>query len=288
VPIATRTASRDAASRCMDAYARKQLADARTACQQAVMTWDHNHNAWFVLIGVAALSGDFAAARDAAAHAVAARPDAAMYQLYLGRMTYEAQVARARAELAAAQGKQPDQVVPELGAIDFTDALRPLLAAVKLDSRLWRAHYFIGRIYRDNGHWNEAAGEFTTAVRLGASDAAPYIALCELYRRWGVRDLALTIAMAGTQHVIRSATVWFELGMAHDDLRHDADAIAAFTRALAIDPDYAVAKFQRGQAYFRTKARVKAKADLEDFVAHAPPGDAFTIAQASKMLLELH
>lgn len=288
VPIATRTASRDAARRCVDAYTRKQYADARAACQQAVATWDHNHNAWYVLMGAAALTGDFAAARDAAAHAVAARPDAAMYQLFLGRMTYEAQVARARAEQAATQGKQPDQVVPDLAAVDFTDALRPLLAAVKLAPQLWRAHYFIGRIYRDNGHWNEAAGEFTTAVRLGASDAEPYVALCELYRRWGVRDLALAIATAGTRQVAQSVQLWFELGMAHDDLRHDADAIAAFTRALAIDPDYAVAKFQRGQAYFRTKARAKAKADLQDFVAHAPPRDAFTIGQANKMLLELH
>lgn len=72
------------------------------------------------------------------------------------------------------------------------------------------------------------------------------------------------------------------------DPRARAASIAAFPSALAIDPDYAVAKFQRGQAYFRTKARAKAKADLEDFVAHAPPGDAFTIAQANKMLLALH
>jgi tetratricopeptide (TPR) repeat protein len=288
VPIATRTASRDAAGRCIAAYAQKQLADARAACQQAVATWDHNHNAWYALIGVAASSRDWAAARDAAAHAVAARPDVAMYQLYLGRMTYEALIAKARAELAAAQGKQPDQVVPDLTAVDFTDALRPLLAAVKLEPRLWRAHYFIGRIYRDNGHWNEAAGELTAAVRLGPRDSEPYVALCELYRRWDVHDLALTIATLGTQHVLRSADVWFELGMVHDELRHDADAIAAFTRALAIDPEYAVAKFQRGQAYFRTKARAKARADLEDFVAHPPARSDFEVAQANKMLLELH
>jgi tetratricopeptide (TPR) repeat protein len=272
----------------MEAYAHKQLADARAACQQAVASWDHNHTAWYVLAGVAGSTGDFAAARDAAAHAVAARPDAAVYQLLLGHMTYEVRVARARAELAATQGKQPDQVMPDLAAVDFTDALRPLLTAAQLAPRLWGAHYQLGRIYRDNGHWNEAAGEFTAAIRLGPADPAPYIALCELYRRWDVRNLALAVATLGTQHVTQSAAVWFELGMIHDELRHDADAIAAFTRALAIDPEYAVAKFQRGQAYFRTKARAKARADLTDFVAHAPPGDTFPVAQANQMLLELH
>jgi tetratricopeptide (TPR) repeat protein len=288
VPPATRAASREASNRCIAAYGQKQAAEARAACQQALAIWDHNHTAWYALIGVASLSGDWAAARDAAAHAVAARPDAAMYQLYLGRMTYEAQIARARAELAAAQGKQPDQVVPNLTAVDFTDALRPLLAAVQLEPRLWRAHYFIGRIYRDNGHWNEAAAEFTAAVRLGPTDPEPYVALCELYRRWSVRDLALAIATAGTEHVLRSADIWFELGMVHDELRHDADAIAAFTRALAINPGYAVAKFQRGQVYFRTKAKAKARTDLEDFVAHPPARSDFEVAQANKMLLELH
>lgn len=262
------------------------LAAALAAAQPA--TWDHNHMAWYMLAGVHALTGDFAAARDAAAHAVAARPDAAMYQLLLGRLAYEARIAKTRAELAAAQGKQPDPVVLDLAAVDFTEALRPLLAAVQLEPGLWRAHYYIGRIYRDNGHWNEAAGEFTAAVRLGATAPEPYVALGELYRRWGVRDLAVTVARLGTLHVVGSAQLWFELGMAHDDLRHDADAIAAFTKALELDPDYAIARFQRGQTYFRTKARAKAKADLKEFVAHAPPSTDFEVTQANRMLLELH
>jgi tetratricopeptide (TPR) repeat protein len=184
-------------------------------------------------------------------------------------------------------GRDQEDALPSWARVQVTPVAVSKYA-VKLEPRLWRAHYQIGRIYRDNGHWNEAAGEFTAAVRLGAPDPVPYVALCELYRRWGVRDLALAIATLGTQHVLRSADVWFELGMAHDDLRHDADAIAAFTRALAIDPDHAIAKFQRGQAYFRTKATAKARADLEDFVAHPPPGEDIAIAQASKMLLELH
>ena len=288
VPLATKTASREAAGRCMEAYARNRFVDAKAACQQAVATWERNHMAWYALAAIDASIGDFAAARDDVAHAVAARPDAAMYQLNLGRLAYEARLAKTRAELAAAQGKHPDQVVPDLSAVDFTEALRPLLAAAQLEPRLWRAHYYIGRIYRDHGHANDAARAFTAAVRLGPTEPEPYVALGELYRRWGVHDLAVAVATAGTMQVARSAQLWFELGMAHDDLGHDADAIAAFTRALEVDPDHAVARFQRGQSYFRTKARAKARADLKQFVAHAPPGRDFELAQANKMLVELH
>lgn len=289
VPVATRTASRDATSRCLDAYARKQFVDALPACQQAVEIWDHNHTAWYALAAIAGSTGDFAAARDDAAHAVAARPDAAMYQLLLGRMAYEALVAKARAELAAASGLQPDQVLPDLHGVDFTEALRPLLAAVQLEPRLWRAHYYLARIYRDHGHWTDAARELTAAVRVGATEPEPYVALVELYRRWDLRDLALTVAKAGARQVAgQSAQLWFEIGVVHDDLHQDADAIAAFTRALEIDPAYAAARFQRGQTYYRTKARAKAKADLKEFVAHAPSSLGFEVVQANRMLLELH
>src|SRR2546430_7609572 len=54
------------------------------------------------------------------------------------------------------------------------------------DLELWRAHYYIGRIYRDTGKSKEAAEALTRALQGAPSDPGPWVALAELYRRWEI------------------------------------------------------------------------------------------------------
>jgi len=83
-----------------------------------------------------------------------------------------------------------------------------------------------------------------------------------------------------------AADLWYEAGMAYDDQRKDAQAIAAFSNAIERD-DHGKAKFQRGNAYVRIGDLAKAKRDLEDFVA-APGNDVeFARAQANMMLAQI-
>ena len=74
--------------------------------------------------------------------------------------------------------------------------------------------------------------------------------------------------------------------MAYDDRGNAAKAIEGFTRALALQPDNAPARFQRGQAYFRKNDVAHATADLEAFVELAKDagGYSFEVLQATKML----
>jgi tetratricopeptide (TPR) repeat protein len=168
-------------------------------------------------------------------------------------------------------------------------ALEALLVALQLDDRLWRGHYYIGRIHRDHGESRAAAERFTRALALHASEASPYIALCELYRGWQYRDEAMAIGELGARVVPGSSDVWFELGMAHDERGNAAKAIEAFTRALDLRPDNAQAQFQRGQTYFRKHDVAHATADLEAFIEHASSagGFGFESLQAAKMLASM-
>ena len=271
------------------AYGRKQYDVAIQEYEAAIQAWDGNHLAWFGLMGARAQGRDFAGAATAAEHCVALVPSNAMYWLQRGRMLYEAAMLDARKHEASRQNRPLDQVAVDASKLDFTPALQALLVALQLDARLWRTHYFIGRIHRDRGEAKAAAERFTQSLALHASEPGPYVALAELYRRWQYHDETLAIAELGTRVVPASADVWFELGMAHDDRRNDAKAIEAFTRALDLRPDYATAMFQRGRTYFRKNDVAHATADLEAFVerAKAAGGSDFELVQAAKMLDDL-
>jgi len=266
------------------AYASKQYDTAIAEYQAAVAAWSGNHDAWYGLAGARSQRGNYQAAAEAAERAVALVPDQAMYWLLYGRLLYEAALDDAKNRAARAQGCPADQAVVDRATIDATPALEALLAAASLENRLWRAHYYIGRILRDRGDARGAATRFTEAIAQHAWDPNPYIALCELYRRWWYRDEALAIATVGAAAIPASAEIWYELGRTRDD-RGQGRAIEAYTRALELKPRLDQARFQRGQAYFRRKDFAHARRDLEAFV-HAG-GTGFATDQARRMLADI-
>ena len=268
------------------AFGSKQYADAIAGYQQAVVSWHGNHVAWYGLGAANAAQGQWKEASTAFMECLLLREDVAMYQMWYGISLYETAVMQARAEQAQQQGRRPEDVTPDLTAINFERALQHELTALKLDPGLWRAQYYRGRMERAQGHAHEAADAFARALQLHPREPAPYVALAELYRRWDYTDEAIKVAMQGTQNAIDLSDLWYVLGMAYDDKRLDARAIEAFTKALDVSPTNAKARFQRGQAYFRSRDRANAKADLEDFLKTAPASLEFAKQQASAMLMD--
>jgi tetratricopeptide (TPR) repeat protein len=272
------------------AYGQKQYATAITEFEQAIKLWPDNHVAYYGLGGALSASKSWAPARDAFAIAVQIAPGEAMYHLLHGRAQYEVAIQEARDAEARRAGRSPDEVTPDLASINFDAALASFAQAVKLNKDIWRAHYYLGRIYRDRGDARWAAEELTAALEPGPADPGPWIALCELYRRWDYRDQAIEVALQGTRMVpgaADGADVWYELGMAYDDQRQGPAAITAFSKAVELRRDHAKAKFQRGQVYFRMGDFANARRDLEDFLS-SPERDAeFPRQQASQMLMDI-
>ncbi len=269
----TRNTSVDHLNACNKALAARQYDAGIAECQTATTIWDGNHLAWYAWAGAHMAKGEWTQAKAAVEHAVALRPDQGMYQLYYGMSLYETERTEAREDQARKDHKKPDEVTIDPAVLKLDAARDALVAATKLTPELWRAHYYLGRIYRDLDDAKHAAEQFTRTIKTHPGYRFSYIALIELYRRWDYIDQALAVATLGTTNVpaADAAQLWFEVGMTYDAKHAEDQAIDAFTRAINSKPDDASAKFQRGQIYFRKGDLDKAKRDLDDVVAPAAP-----------------
>jgi tetratricopeptide (TPR) repeat protein len=289
-PNQERNESITAANEGTKAYGAKQYETAIAAYKRAVEKSADNHGAWYGLGAAYAGKQDWTNAADAMSHAVQLVPDQGMYQLYYGRFLYEKAIRTAREDEARKENKKPEEVTADLTSVNFEKPLQHLQEAVKLNPDLWRAHYYIGRIYRDTGRAKEAADELTRALKGGPIDPGPWVALAELYRRWDYTDQAIQVAEDGTAivpGVNEKSEIWFEVGMGYDDKHLNDQAISAFTKALEARRDNHAAKFQRGQAYYRKADYDNAKRDLEEFGKTGGASVQFEKQQASKMLVDI-
>jgi tetratricopeptide (TPR) repeat protein len=289
-PNESRNDSIRAANEGAKAYGQKQYDTAITAYKRATERWNENHVAWYGLGAAYSGKQDWVNASDAMAHAVQIAPEQGMYNLLYGWFLYEKAVRTAKEDQARRENKKPEEVNPDLTNVNFEKPLQHLQEAVKLNPDLWRAHYCIGRIYRDTGKSKEAADELTRALQSAPTEPGPWVALAELYRQWDYPDQARQVAEAGTAAVPGAAEksdIWFEVGAGYDDKHLNDQAIAAFTKALEARRDNHAAKFQRGQAYFRKGSYDEAKRDLEEFSKTGGASVQFEKQQASKMLVEI-
>jgi tetratricopeptide (TPR) repeat protein len=299
-PVAdkVRASSIERLTACTKSFAARQYDAAIPECEAATKLWDGNHLAWYTQGSSHMARGEWTQARDAVERAAKIRPDQGMYQLYHGISLYEAEHQRAREELAKKDNKKPAEVAVNPALLKLDDARDALLRAAKIAPDLWRAHYYLGKLYRDRDDARRAAEQFALTIKTHPSYRYGYIALIELYRRWEYNDQALAVALAGTVNVPASEVneLWFEVGMVHDakrgsgkaaDDKADEKAIEAFGKAIAAKPDDAGSKFQRGQIYFRKGNFVAAKADLEDVVASTDPRIAGTKPIARQILSQI-
>ena len=265
---------------CIKSINTRKLDSAIVACEESVKAWDGNHLAWYTLASAHMAKSEWPEAQAAVEHAVAQRPDLGMYQLYYGISLYEALHANKAAKPAADTATAP----PTLD--QARDALR---RATRLAPELWRAHYYLGRAYRDVDDARHAAEQFAQTIATHPVYAPGYIALTELYLRWGYLDEALAIATIGTANVpaADAADVWFELGMAQDAKHADAQAIEAFSKAIAGKPDDPTAKFQRGQLYYKTGDFASARRDLDDVAKSTDPRSATMKPIATQLLARM-
>jgi tetratricopeptide (TPR) repeat protein len=253
---------------------------------------DHdNAYAWYGL-GIAYHSGkkDFDKAADAFAKTVELAPEQPMYQMGYGISLYDKTEKTARHDQATRLGKKDEEIDTDLSGVSFEKAQQHLQEAIKLNGDMWRPHYFLGKILRAQEKAKDAAEEFTKAISTNPREPGPYVALGELYRKWDFTDQAIQVTKQGTLNVpgsIESAEIFYVLGMGYDDKRMEKEAIDAFTKAIEAQKDHHKAKFQRGQAYFRSGDITNAKRDLEEFSKSGGASLDFVKQQASKMLMDI-
>jgi tetratricopeptide (TPR) repeat protein len=287
-----RNASVKAANEGAKAMGQSQWETAIERYEKAIERFRDNHSAWYYLAYAHSRKNDWKNAVDAAQNAIQLAPGQAMYQMFYGLALYEKARRTAAEQQATSQNKKPEEVVPDMSGVSFEKPLQHLQEAIKLNNELWRAHYYLGRIYRDSSKFKESAEEFTKALQSVPPQAAPWVALAELYRAWDYTDQALSIATQGVAPNIlpdgnEAGDLWYIVGMAYDDKSLYEKSIEAYTKALELRRDLHVAKFQRGQSYYRMGNYPNAKRDLEEFSKTGGASVNFSKAQASKMLMDI-
>jgi tetratricopeptide (TPR) repeat protein len=280
-----RNVSTDQLNACIKAIAARQYDAAIASCQSATKAWNGNHLAWYTLASAHMAKSEWPQAKAAVERAVTQRPDQGMYQLYHGISLFEA--ARVR-PAAPVPGSAPAAPVPS-GPVNLDEARDALRRATQLDPSLWRAHYYLGRLYRELDDAKRAAEQFTLTIKTHPSYRFGYIALSELYRRWDYADQALAVAKLGTANVAptEASELWFEVGMAQDAKRATQPAIEAFTKAIELRPQDVSSKFQRGQLYYRANDFAAAKRDLDDVVKSTAPEAASMNPVATQLLSQI-
>jgi tetratricopeptide (TPR) repeat protein len=283
-----RNASVQRLNACNRALAARQYDVAITECRAATHAWADNHLAWYGWASAHLAKGEWREAQAAIARAVTLRPDQGMYQLYDGIARYEVERLRAREDQARATRKRPEEVTlaPPIGTLDAARAA--MLRAIRLAPELWRARYYLGRIYRDLDDARRAAEQLTQAIALSPKYGPAYVELAELYRRWGYLDHSIAVATLGAVHATTDpAELWFQLAMAHDARHADDQAIAALGKAIAFRPDDASSLLQRGQIYLRKGDAASAKRDLERVTRSADPQTGTARRVATRLLEQL-
>lgn len=265
---------------CNQAIVAHRYDAAVSECQIATDIWDGNHLAWYARAGAHLARREWRQAKAAAERAVTLRPDQAMYQLYYGIALYE--TAHEAPRGAPAHTAAPP--APRLEA-----ARTALIAADRRAPELWRAHFYLGRVYRELDDARRAAVQFSATIRTNPAYLPAYIALIEIYRRWDYIDQALAVAVLGAGNVATAETtdLWFEVGIIHDARHADDEAIEAFSKAVAASPNDAGARFERAQIYLRKGDLPSARRDLEEVARSKDPRAGVTRPLAAQLLATL-
>jgi tetratricopeptide (TPR) repeat protein len=273
----------------------KSLEPATTEYKEAVQADKTNYQAYF---GLGLTLQDRQMYHEAAgelANAVRLKDDEPMYRMWYGITLYKDAVEARRAEQAKQAGVKIADEDLNLHGVNLDPAVQELTTAIKQNNELWRAHYWLGRAYRDQDKPQLAAQEFTAAIDKGPDEADAYVALSKLYNDWDYTDKAIQIASLGQSNLIAATPergkVEFELGLAYLDKKNMNGAIEAFQKAISDSGrQNHKAEYMLGTAYF-TRAQgddlKQAKKILEDYSKSAGAGETLDKQQANRMILEL-
>jgi tetratricopeptide (TPR) repeat protein len=120
--------------------------------------------------------------------------------------------------------------------------------AVRLAPQSGVAHFYRGRILYDLGRNEEAQPEFETACRLNARMPEPRYFLALIDKREGKYELAASLLNETVKLQPTNVMAWYMLGQSLDQESETAKALAAWRKAIEIDPKFSQALFSLAQA----------------------------------------
>ena len=155
------------------------------------------------------------------------------------------QVAALAPDLAAAH---LDLALALADSYNLPAALVQATEAVRLAPQSGVAHFYRGRVLYDLGRSNEARSEFETACRLNAQLPEPRYFLALINKQDGKYNLAADLFEQTVRLQPGNAMAWYLLGQSLEKQSENAKAVAAWRKAIEIDPNFSQALISLARA----------------------------------------
>ena len=174
-------------------------------------------------------------------------------------------------DIGAIQSQQgeADGVAAAERETKFRAAINSFQEALKLDPKVYKAHYRTGTLHEKLDEPEKADAAYRKTIEIKPSYSPAFVSLGNMYIDYGFANVAMVVLQTGAQINDKDARMWNGLGRAHFELGQFQEAIDAYSKAKAIDPDGVDALYGLGMAYAELNKRKEAKENLELFVSKA-------------------
>lgn len=149
----------------------------------------------------------------------------------------------------------------------FNAAINSFQEGLKLDPKMYKAHYRTGVLYEKLDQPEKADAAYRKTIELKPSYSPAFVSLGNMYIDYGFANVAMAVLNVGAQINDKDARMWNGLGRAHFELGQMQEAVDAYSKAKAIDPDGIDALYGLGMAYAELRKRKEAKENLELFLS---------------------
>jgi tetratricopeptide (TPR) repeat protein len=153
------------------------------------------------------------------------------------------------------------------------EAMKNFEAAVKVAPDFYAAHNELGIAYQDAGRMDDAENEFLRAHYLNESSADPLVNLTSLYLDENKPDLAVTTGEEAVKTNSRSASAFFNLGLALYKLARLDKAEAALKKALELAPKMAQVRLMLANVYLKLRHYDNLMDQLDSYLKENPKGE---------------
>jgi tetratricopeptide (TPR) repeat protein len=174
-------------------------------------------------------------------------------------------------QLGAIQQAEGDQDGVSMAERDgkYQAAIASFQEATKLDQNHYKGHFRMGMMYEKLDQPVKADGAYRKSIEIQPRYPPAFVSLGNMYIDYGFSEVAMSVLDAGTQVNAKDARMWNGLGRAYLSLNQPKDAIGAFQKAKAIDPDMPDVLFGLGMAYAELRQRKEAVEALNSFLQKA-------------------
>lgn len=151
----------------------------------------------------------------------------------------------------------------------YTEAIGAFQKAIELDPNHHRAYYHIGKLNERLDQPLQADEAFRKAIEINARFVDSFVDLGNMYIDYGHANVGLAVLDAGVQVNDKNSAMWNGLGRARSKLNLHEEAVEAFKKAKAIDPDRVDVLYGLGKSYAEMRMRSEAIEHLQAFLQRA-------------------